>query len=114
MGIPFRHALLVVFNLTSVFLFSGIIYGWAPLNSILISEDFYRHLCKPGDEVPCQEQVTNKTEETLSRPSLGCTVTGAATCRAHVAFVREAFVIKAHSTNIQELAKLGDGNACLV
>jgi len=53
-----RHVFLILADLLSVFLFSGIIFGWAPLNEILIKEGFYHELCPPGSTEPCQEQRT--------------------------------------------------------
>ena len=43
---------LVIFDLACVFLYSGIIFGWAPLHQMLVKEGFYAELCE-GEEVPC-------------------------------------------------------------
>eukprot|EP00403_Amphidinium_massartii_P033817 CAMPEP_0178442418 /NCGR_PEP_ID=MMETSP0689_2-20121128/38140_1 /TAXON_ID=160604 /ORGANISM="Amphidinium massartii, Strain CS-259" /LENGTH=492 /DNA_ID=CAMNT_0020065935 /DNA_START=98 /DNA_END=1576 /DNA_ORIENTATION=+ len=44
-------------DLLSVFLFSGIVFGWAPLNSLLLSErTFYKDLCPDGAEEACDAQ----------------------------------------------------------
>ena len=53
-----KGLLLVLSTVVSVFLFSGIIFGWPALNSMLISEGvFYSSLC--GDEPqPCDAQKT--------------------------------------------------------
>lgn len=46
--------------LLSVFLFSGIVFGWAPLKLILLDEGQYSDLCSSNnnnDNVPCAEQL---------------------------------------------------------
>ena len=53
-----RHALLITFSLLAVFLFSGIVFGWASFESILLSEAvFYSSLCKDDEPRPCDEQA---------------------------------------------------------
>mmetsp|Transcript_18088 Transcript_18088/g.41932 ORF Transcript_18088/g.41932 Transcript_18088/m.41932 type:complete len:515 (+) Transcript_18088:59-1603(+) len=56
-----RHGALITFDLLSVFLFSGIVFGWAPLNSMLLQEGtFYASLCELGPDgqrqIPCDAQ----------------------------------------------------------
>ncbi|KAL1503653.1 hypothetical protein AB1Y20_012126 [Prymnesium parvum] len=52
-----RHALLISLSLSSVFLFSGIIFGWAAFESLLVREGrFYTTLCAPDDPQPCEAQ----------------------------------------------------------
>ena len=52
-----RHALLITVDLLSVFLFSGIVFGWAAFESMLLAEGkFYSSLCAPGTPSPCEEQ----------------------------------------------------------
>lgn len=52
-----RHVLLIVADLLSVFLFSGVIFGWAPLNDMLLKEGFYADQCKDVP-APCEAQRT--------------------------------------------------------
>jgi len=60
MGVPAQKIFLVIADLGSVFFFSGIAYGWAPLHDILRSEGFYKHLCGEGDEgCDAQEAALN-------------------------------------------------------
>ena len=48
-----RHVCLVTLSLLSIFLFSGVVFGWAAFESILLSEQrFYSELCS----TPCEEQ----------------------------------------------------------
>ena len=50
-------AVLVASDLLSIFFFSGIIFGWASLNAILIDQGFYRSLCTESEPTPCQAQA---------------------------------------------------------
>ena len=43
--------------LASNFLFSGIIFGWAPLKLILLREGEFSHLCRFPQDVPCTAQL---------------------------------------------------------
>ena len=57
MPTPFRHVALITLSLLCVFLFSGIVFGWASFESMLLSEGkFYSALCPPNAPVPCEEQ----------------------------------------------------------
>ena len=50
--------LLLVLDLASVFLSSGIVFGWAPFNAILIEEGFYASLCTDSAQPPpCEAQA---------------------------------------------------------
>ena len=57
MGAAPRHAFLVALSLLSVFLFSGVVFGWAAFESILLSEhQFYSAYCADAAATPCEEQ----------------------------------------------------------
>ena len=53
-----RHAYLVVTDLASILLFSGIVFGWTALQNILLREGFYSGLCAVGQPLPCDAQST--------------------------------------------------------
>jgi LAT3 family solute carrier family 43 protein 3 len=43
--------------LLSVFLFSGVIFGWAPLELLLLREGQYSETCENGEAMPCPTQI---------------------------------------------------------
>ena len=51
---------LIALSMTCVFLFSGILFGWQPLLSVLESRGEYHELCPKGTplDTPCAEQQT--------------------------------------------------------
>jgi len=53
-----QRGFLLVADLASVFLFSGIIFGWAPLSAMLVDEGFYSHQCV-GEPAPCDAQANS-------------------------------------------------------
>jgi MFS family permease len=45
------------FTLLSSLLFSGVIFGWAPLELILLREGQYSELCSASEDLPCPSQM---------------------------------------------------------
>ncbi|CAK0851609.1 unnamed protein product [Prorocentrum cordatum] len=52
-----QRLFLAVSSLTAVFLFSGIVFGWAAFNQMLLKQGYYAHKCGPEDPVHCDAQI---------------------------------------------------------
>lgn len=52
------HTFLVIMSLSTVFLFSGTVFGWGALSSMLTQEGYYDFLCvTPDKDHPCERQL---------------------------------------------------------
>jgi len=78
-----QRVFLAVSSLTVVFLFSGIVFGWAAFNQMLLKEGYYAHKCAPHD-ANCDAQIV----------ALNSAFTTASTAVALVALPAGIFVDK--------------------
>ncbi|CAL1149436.1 unnamed protein product, partial [Cladocopium goreaui] len=52
------HSFLVIMSLSTVFLFSGTVFGWGAFSSMLLQEGYYDYLCvTPDKDHPCEKQL---------------------------------------------------------
>eukprot|EP00434_Breviolum_minutum_P005796 symbB.v1.2.005110.t1/scaffold294.1/size237520/8 len=51
------HTFLVIMSLSTVFLFSGTVFGWGAFSSMLQKEGYYDYLCPKDGQHPCEAQL---------------------------------------------------------